>query len=476
MKSKTAWERIGLDLKSVRKMMQFGCTPDMENRLQALSVKEHAFYRTFGDLLRPEFFSSDEASRFAEMVAAFVEANNAPPDRISAVDFAQRWPGLTDEVRRRVIQHISAIYATPLIGVDYAKTVLLQEARRKALRAAAYRIVQLNDGDPSSDTLDKIQDVFAAALSLSVRTQSKGISLKDDYARVFSHIEGAGQSIPTGIAELDKALKGGLRRAELGLIMAPPKRGKTTILINLAFGALLAGYNVLYVTYEDGEDAILTRLCCRLLDETDDNILVKEAQSRKDLDTFLSQIQGDLRIEYLVPDITGLQEVQSKLDELQYQEGWKPDVIILDYADKMKPPCKTEKEYEGQNKNYTAVRAAARRWDVAIWTASQGGRSTYRDETPEADGIAGGYGKWGEIDVGLIWCQSRKERALSEGRMSLECLRGRESGGYIRMFMDRSRCSVTAAPPVVATSLAAASSPGLLGGNNGSAPASPGTP
>jgi len=239
----------------------------LELRVQVFATRDPAFYRAFGDLLHPAFFSNPIAALFMRIVHTFTTMCGAPPDYASVVDMIQRWKGLDDPTRKSLLAHAQVVYTSPLQGGEYVRQLVMEEVRRKALKAAAYQVVKLQEKAASTgtDVLDRVQEVMATAIGLGSRTGERGVSLRQDYGQVFDFLEDAAQeAIPTGMAELDFRLKGGLRRGELGLIVAPPKRGKTTFLVNLAFGAMLAGYKVLYFTYEDGEQAILTRLCSRI--------------------------------------------------------------------------------------------------------------------------------------------------------------------------------------------------------------------
>jgi KaiC/GvpD/RAD55 family RecA-like ATPase len=59
-----------------------------------------------------------------------------------------------------------------------------------------------------------------------------------------------------GIPGIDKLLKGGLAKGEIGVILAPTGVGKTTILTKIANTAFNLGYNVLQIFFEDNPKII----------------------------------------------------------------------------------------------------------------------------------------------------------------------------------------------------------------------------
>ena len=80
----------------------------------------------------------------------------------------------------------------------------------------------------------------------------------DDAAR---HGEAAGASIfPTGFVPLDAYLGGGLRSGELALLGGPQGLGKTTMALQMARNAAVAGRDVLYFSFEHDDVTMLTRL------------------------------------------------------------------------------------------------------------------------------------------------------------------------------------------------------------------------
>jgi hypothetical protein len=72
--------------------------------------------------------------------------------------------------------------------------------------------------------------------------------------------DGRGDAIPTGLRWLDKILDGGLHLGELGIWIAEPKSGKTTMLIQHGVaGVRLGGKNVLHCVFEGSLNQTATR-------------------------------------------------------------------------------------------------------------------------------------------------------------------------------------------------------------------------
>ncbi len=73
--------------------------------------------------------------------------------------------------------------------------------------------------------------------------------------------ESAGATVyPTGFTPLDTYLGGGLRSGELTLLGGPQGLGKTTMALQIARNAAIAGHDVVYFSFEHDEMNLLTRL------------------------------------------------------------------------------------------------------------------------------------------------------------------------------------------------------------------------
>ena len=62
--------------------------------------------------------------------------------------------------------------------------------------------------------------------------------------------------IPMGIPGIDRLLKGGLAKGEIGVILAPTGVGKSTLLTKISNHAFNLGYNVLQIFFEDNPKVI----------------------------------------------------------------------------------------------------------------------------------------------------------------------------------------------------------------------------
>ena len=456
-KQRSLWERVGLDVATTKRVLRFDCDPAMELRFQALMVRRPTFFRDNADFLLPEMFASEPAELFARAVHDYVGQYRAVPDRVSAAEYVTRHPTLTPMQKQSVLLHVESVYGAALVDEEYATRVLREMGSKRALRATAMRIAGLADEQsrdpngpaPWSDT-DLVLDIIQAALALVNRSRNAPYSLREDFGLIPGVLTKQLQGIPTGITVLDAALAGGLCRGELGIIIAPPKGGKTLCMVNFARGAILAGYNVLYVTFEDGKDVILGRLGLCLLGVSKADVRAQPELVVKNLAMLLGFLHRDVHIYDAEPDVTGVGDIEAIIEELDTAKGFRPDVVILDYADKMRAPHKYEDRWMELQRLYTVVRSMGRRRNVAIWSGSQ---------TNVQGGVAGAYGKLAEVDAAFQWRQDDKERAAGTARLHALAVRNRPTGAFLPVHINYDYHRVTSAgaftagpggPPVLA--------------------------
>jgi circadian clock protein KaiC len=88
---------------------------------------------------------------------------------------------------------------------------------------------------------------------------SRGIVLFPLTKAELSH-KALGKKVPTGLAGLDAMLKGGYRRASCVLITGTSGTGKTTLASTFVQAVCRAGEKVLYLSFEESREAMLTAM------------------------------------------------------------------------------------------------------------------------------------------------------------------------------------------------------------------------
>jgi len=91
--------------------------------------------------------------------------------------------------------------------------------------------------------------------------------------------------------------------------------------------------------------------------------------------------------------------------------GFAPELIIIDYADKMVPIHKTDTLYRDMGIVYEELRELSAEYKAPIWTASQANRGAFKSEFIEGDELSDALTKGMEADF-MISLSRRKEDIL----------------------------------------------------------------
>jgi predicted ATP-dependent serine protease len=185
--------------------------------------------------------------------------------------------------------------------------------------------ITIANGDDEKRSSDAIPSILQDALSVKFDTRV-GHDYEDDAENRFEYYHKKDLKIPTGHPFFDKVMRGGPTRKTLNALMAPPHAGKTLGLVNIARGALNAGYNVLYITAEMAQEEISKRFDqCRF--EVDQDQLMRMTKS-----DFISRINslkdkgfGKLIVREFPTGGANANHFLALIDELKRVKNFVPD-------------------------------------------------------------------------------------------------------------------------------------------------------
>jgi hypothetical protein len=253
-----------------------------------------------------------------------------------------------------------------------AQEVLQRVALEELVRQA---IVQQSTG--------KIDlDVLRAALRQS-NVNNHGPRRFDSSAVVGD--AGRLQPLPTPWPTLNAQIEGGLYPKELGMVMATPKVGKTTVLLNLAAEALDQGWYLLYVTAADQGYSDISRRMAGVWLDTSASRLRGDAQA---LDSALGgwTARGGV---FAVADYAArpchMSDVERDIEvSLEEAEGRRVAVII-DRLERVPIAGSNTEARWGILASFEEARMLAHKCAVPIWCDSQASLPQQRRDGTSAD-------------------------------------------------------------------------------------------
>lgn len=162
-------------------------------------------------------------------------------------------------------------------------------------------------------------------------------------------------------------------RGDLGLLLAPYKKGKSLGLAHLADAYAKQSLKVLYITLEDPKDEVEDRMDAAMAYLPIHKLNELPNKLKKRFKKFSRRISGQIRIVDCTEQETSVADIEEIWERLR-DSGWIADVVIIDYDDEIKAsrPHKGESARRFEFADiYRDLRKFAARRSIIVWTAAQ---------------------------------------------------------------------------------------------------------
>jgi replicative DNA helicase len=285
-----------------------------------------------------------------------------------------------------------------------------------------------------NSSYDEVKKVIDDALKLGT-DNNFGHDFKKDFEARYE-IK-ARNPVTTGWEKIDKMTKKGLGMGELGVVIAPTGAGKSMVLAHLGAQAVLAGKNVVHYTLELSEAVTGQRY-----DSCISGVSLNTLFARKDevLES-ISDVKGSLIIKEYPTKTASPNTIRTHLEKLKKQNK-KIDMILVDYADLLKPVRNfTEKRNELES-IYENLRAIAQENKCPLWTASQTNRTGLNAEVVTMESISEAFNKCFVADFICSISRTIKDRNANGGRFFIAKNRNGPDGLVFPIFMDTSTVTI----------------------------------
>lgn len=229
------------------------CDLEAEQALCGIALTDNAAADEALAVLRPEAFYRDAHRRIWQAVST-LRGRRSGCDVLTVADALQA-AGSEQVVPPTYLPELAQAAPSPAMAMQYAEMVREAHARREVVRAAKAAIAMAQD--PKRD----MRDVMVAAnegLRGAAEAAAAGdgpVSLPDLLTSAYQEIDDIYEGkiepgIATGIPVLDRALAGGLRRAEVTILGGRPSVGKSSLAQQIATAIAFRGERVAFASAE----------------------------------------------------------------------------------------------------------------------------------------------------------------------------------------------------------------------------------
>jgi len=367
---------------------------------------------------------------------------------------SERHNVLTLALKRLKEVHKHKVNGDEVQYVEAKLTEFLQRQNVIAVLLASESYVNKADYDGLIIALRDATHIDANAGSNGNLTKRLGMNFAAPTLRMKQYISRRkeGSHVTTGIPILDTLTNGGIASGTLTLVMAPTGRGKTMMLINTAAAAMHAGKRVVHITLEISAQITAMRYDARLIGVPINDIFRNPLRYTKQIKHATRAVTangGGLVIKEWGSAEAGLRDIELYLELLRTETQYKPDVLIVDYADLICPRGLKQSSRAENDKRFalaeitTRLRQMAKDLDCAVLSATQTNRKGYAATIVDLDTVAESIDKVNIADIVIGLCQTKMEREKKLMRLVLSKNR---LGGREGMIID---CDVNTATQTI---------------------------
>jgi replicative DNA helicase len=361
------------------------------------------------DVIEPIYFDNKYFKIILQMTKEYHKKYESTPnfdtlEQIVKSEISQ------EMVAKIVLDTLTQVKEAPFEGTTFVQEKALKFCKQQELQKAmdkAQKIITQGD----FESYDKVEGLVRDALQ--VGEIDKGQT--DIFANLDTVLdEDYRHPIPMGIKGIDKLLKGGLAKGEIGVILAPTGVGKTTILSKISNTAFNLGYNVLQIFFEDNPKIIQRKHFTMWTGIEPDNLVQNKEEVMSKITEIKETMQNRLVLKKLASDTMTMSQIKNQVRKM-IADGIKIDMVLLDYIDCVLPESTSKDEWKAEGSVMRGFEAMCHELDLVGWTATQGNRASISSEVVTTDQMGGSIKKAqvGHVIISVAKTLQQKEMGLA---------------------------------------------------------------
>jgi replicative DNA helicase len=407
---------------------------DFQEKLSKLMFEDRAFCSQISEVLDVNFFELSYLQLFVKKVLLYKEKYDSHPNISSMTtmlrtDLADESPLMQKQIRdyyKRVLTSSD----TSMEDAGFIKDTALDFCRKQKYKEAVMKSLALLE----KSSFDEIQEMVTKSLTLGAENNF-GHDYILDFEKRFEFV--ARNPVTTGWDEVDKICKGGLGKGELGVVIAPTGAGKSMALVHIGATAVKMGKSVIHYTLELQDTVVASRY---------DSCITKFPLSslmelKEEIYEKVKDIDGSLTVKEYPTKSASTNNIRAHLEKLK-NRGQKIDMMIVDYADLLRPKTMHKEKRIELESIYEELRGIAQEFECPIWTASQTNRSGVNAEVITMEAISEAFNKCFVADFICTISRTHTDKQNNTGRMFVAKNRNGEDGIVFPLFMDTSNVKI----------------------------------
>lgn len=267
--------------------------------------------------------------------------------------------------------------------------------------------------------------MFDVASRVGENLDDLGILLHkpESIRHVVTTITSATYGVGTGYPLLDKIWKRGWGPGWLVVPLAPPKRYKTGLCINLACNMASPGVgaDVIYYACEIDEKLAMARALCHIAGLSFDYMYESpEKFIEAAIEIVKTAVVGNVLFKSFSSKAAAISDLRGHAMLVKKQlKGFDPRAIFVDYAETVKPDdvSKNDPEYRRSAAVYTGARQLGKDMGACVVMPDRCNKETTDRPTPSMTSFQGSFEKAGIVDVAFGLCATDEEHRNHQIRL-----------------------------------------------------------
>ena len=396
-----------------------------------LMMEDRPFCDQITEILELEFFDSSYLRAFVEIILDYREKYNQHPHFATLHTEIKKGNSNYDgAVNKQLRDFLVRIQSDDVNDKAYIKDQAIDFCKKQCLKKAILESANL----VKKGNYDSITKIINEALSKG-NDQNFGHDWFMDVDERY--VKKSRKPITTGWQRIDEITKGGIGAKELAVVIAPTGAGKSMVLVHLGAQALMLGKKVVHYTLELADtvvgiryDSSLAKIDLR--DIMDSKDLVKEK---------IQDVSGKLIIKEYPTKSASTKSIKNHLEKLKKQ-NILPDIVIVDYADLLRPISHGAEKRHDLESIYEELRGMATEFECAFITASQTNRGGLNAEVITMESISEAFNKCFVADFIFSLSRTPQDKQANSGRIFIAKNRNGPDGLVFPAAVDWSTVSI----------------------------------
>jgi replicative DNA helicase len=389
----------------------YNFTDDFQDEIIACLIRHSDELAGYGRFIRHEYFNGESAIETFKAIEEYLQKYGHYPGFTVLANYVfKKLERKSDEQAKEVLDYVQKIAEINTKDWEGVRDQCVNFAQERAIFDAIRRIGLSQKDNKKIDAVSMMKQ----AVQVGTNINDLGLSLYHDYAKVIDQVTSSTYGVSTGYSHLDALWKTGWGPGWVIMVLAPPKRYKTTFCINLALNMATsrAGCDVLYFACEIPQEMAMLKSMYNICEIREQDIFRNPQKAKQEVGKMLKKkMHSHLFFKSFPSKSATISDLHRYARLIRDSKGLKPKAIVIDYAETVLPNevKKDTPDWRMGADVYYQAEAMGRDLGCCIIMPDRCNKDAVNRKVPSATSVQGSYQKNGAVHIALGLCQTEAE-------------------------------------------------------------------